>query len=310
MTLTELAQHYIDRHVFNEITAQGYRTAARVLERTLPKKSASDITTDELLLWRKQLLGKVSVNSFNTYARHLRIIFAHAEKNGLIASNPIAELKPIKRLQKPKHVAYDDIQRVLRQLESGQLVRDGWFWAILVRFLLSTGIRRRQLVNLKWGHLDFERKTILLTQAGSKNTLEWRIPMMASTAYDLMVLKERFENLGTKITSTMQVFNCTLLRNRRWKHTELKPHMVTTFFWQISKATNIKIGAHRLRHTLGTRLGTADDANLLVIQQLLGHASLTSTQVYVHCSIGQARKVLERDGFEYFNRNKQELENN
>lgn len=299
MTLTELAQHYIDRHIFNDETAQCYRAATRALEKALPAKiSASDITTDALLLWRKQTLARISVNSYNAYARHLRIIFAHAEKSGLIASNPAIELKPIKSQQKPKNVDYEDIQSVLDQLEAGKLVNNGWFWAILVRFLLATGVRRRQLVNLKWGHLDFERKTILLVQAGSKNTLEWQIPMMSSTQNDLLQLKERFSNLGIKITRTMQVFNCTLLSERRSKYAELKPYMVTTFFCQVSNATNVRIGAHRLRHTLGTRLGTAENANLLVIQQLLGHASLTSTQMYIRCSIGQARNVLQRDGFE------------
>lgn len=297
MRPTDLAQHYIDRHVFNSHTANIFLATARILEREFPGILIAEFNSDKVELWRKRTLSRVKVHSYNTYLRHLRILFKHAALQGLVKDNSFMSVRYINCKLRPKTIHNDDIRHIIHQVETDAIVKPGWFWAMVIRFLLNTAIRRRQLVNLRWHHIDMERKQIRLSQEGSKNTLEWSIPITESTLDDLRILKQKLESIGVIPRPEEQVFNpkpfCPGMTLP-----ELSGRKLTETFATISMRTGIRISPHRLRHTLGTRLGTAEHANIVAIQQLMGHASITSTRIYVSCPIDYVRQVLERDGFE------------
>lgn len=296
MRPVELAQHYITRYISNPETSKNYLAMARLFDNFIGQRAIHEVTEEDVFRWREVLLAKLSVHSYNTYLRHLRILFKHACTSKFIDANPFEQVSAISRSMKSKCVSIDNILYVIKQLEQNNIVEPGWFWAIVVRFLLNTGIRRRQLVTLCWEHVDFNRRTILLIQEGSKNTREWTIPMTDAVTYDLMLLYERTKQVNGYIQGDDQVF-CLPLFCGRGQHEKLIARHVSNSFCQLSQKTGIKLSAHRLRHTLGTRLGTAENADLIAIQELFGHQSISSTRRYVASNVGHIRRVLDKDGF-------------
>ncbi len=297
MRPTDLAQHYIDRHVFNSHTEHLFRSVTRTLEREFPGISISEYTPDMVNLWRKNTLARLKVHSYNTYLRHIRILFKHAVSHKLAIDNPFMSVRFVRRSFAPKAIHSDDIRHVIQKVESDTVIHPGWFWAIVIRFLLNTAVRRRQIINLRWQHIDIDRKQIRLTQEGSKNSREWSIPIGDSTIADLQTLRHELKRIGINPRPGDQVFNPKPF-SPQMRLQELNGSKLTDLFQVISKNTGVHISPHRLRHTLGTRLGTAEHANIVAIQLLMGHASISSTRIYVNCPIDCIRQVLERDGFE------------
>lgn len=293
----ELAQHYIDRFVINDETARNYLVIARLFEEATDLHDIAEVTLAHVTTWRKSILSRLSVHSYNTYLRHLRILYQHAQDQQLVGDNPFSCIDFVRRMPKSKCVPIENVALVIRQLEVENICDPGWFWAIVIRFLLSTGMRRRQLVALCWEHIDFERRTILLIQESSKNCHEWTIPMTDGTYEDLKILHKRTQALRGFVPSNQQVF-CLPLFNPRSRLQSMSKQHVSGFFCDLSKKSGIRISAHRIRHTLGTRLGTSEHPDIVAIQELFGHKSITSTRRYVASNVGHIRRVLDRDGFE------------
>lgn len=297
MRPTELAQHYIDRFVINTETARNYLVIARLFEEATDLHDIAEVTAAHVVCWRKSILARLSVHSYNTYLRHLRILYQHAQTQRLVEDNPFTHIDFVRRMAKSKCVPIENVALAIKRLEVDNICDPGWFWAIVIRFLLNTGMRRRQLVALCWEHIDFDRRTILLVQESSKNCHEWTIPMTDNTCEDLKILHQKTRALKGFVPNNQQVF-CLPLFNPRSKLQRMNRQQVSAFFGDLSDKSGIKISAHRLRHTLGTRLGTSENPDIVAIQELFGHKCITSTRRYVASNVGHIRRVLDRDGFE------------
>lgn len=298
MKPSDLAHHYVVRFIHNETSAKNYIAIARIFEKSCNTHDISEVTAESVILWRRDVLSRLSVHSYNTYLRHLRILFLHAQKSGFIQNNPFESTRFVKRCLKSKAVSLGVIKSALALLDKGEVLdlETDRFWALVIRFLLCTGIRRRQLVSLRWSHINFEQKTILLCQDGSKNGREWTIPMTDASHEILQSLLERTLK-RKKICDHDQVFRLPLFNSRVHTPT-MEDHQVTDFFILLHKKTGLRISSHRLRHTLGTKLGTSETPDIAAIQELFGHSSLNSTRIYVNSNVGHIRNVLHRDGFE------------
>lgn len=69
----------------------------------------------------------------------------------------------------------------------------------------------------------------------------------------------------------------------------MKCEQVSGFYQRLYKEHGIRIGAHRIRHTMATNLGTT--ANIRVLQEMLGHKNILTTQRYVHVDISHLRTL-------------------
>ncbi|MFT4312543.1 MAG: tyrosine-type recombinase/integrase, partial [Candidatus Woesearchaeota archaeon] len=130
---------------------------------------------------------------------------------------------------------------------------------IIVELLYSSGLRLQELVNLKFEHIDFENKTILVKQGkGNKDRI---------TIISQRVL-ERMDKQGKGY----------VLRGKNGKYSKKSVQSVVT---TVAKRANIlqKVTPHVLRHSFATHL-LENGTDLRYIQTLLGHARLETTQIY------------------------------
>ena len=185
----------------------------------------------------------------------MRALFNHAVKRWGLDSNPFAEVAPARggtRLKKTVDV--DVVRRALHLLENEEgNLRPGWIWAMIIRAIWFTGVRRRQIVELRWRDLDLEAGTWLIRAETSKTHREWRLPLVPQLIEDLTELHRRTaKKLGREAPpKSAQVFNVPLFYER-YKGPEPGEDQVGGFFHHLSEALGEPITPHRLRHTTAT----------------------------------------------------------
>ncbi|MES2353159.1 MAG: site-specific integrase [Pseudomonadota bacterium] len=300
MKLTTLVDEYVLSAVLRPKTIDNYRGAARILSAHLRQDIAiNEITDKQLLSFRDDVLRRASPQTFNNYRRHLSVLFKFAVRRRYLVRNPFDDVRgaPVPRgphKTVKKSVLRGSIARVNTDLDLKGM-GPGWFWMIVLQTMYFTGMRRRQVVNLQWGDIDFVATTIRLRAAGSKTRLEWNIPLSIKLAPDLLRLKRETEKvLGCPVSPSSQVFQWPLFaaQRDRLEHEEMTVWQLDRFFKRLSAAMQTRISAHRIRHTTATELANKAP-NLRLVQELLGHTDLRTTTGYVHPDLQQMQRLLD-----------------
>lgn len=221
--------------------------------------------------------------SKKTIARHisaLRSFYRYLIKEKIITNNPMNLVSNPKQDKKlPKFLYYDQVEELLSipDITTPLGLRD----KTILEILYSTGIRVSELVNIKLKDIDFNERTIKILGKGNKE----RYVLYGSVLEKLLeeYLKESRPILNKKNTDYL------ILNNQGNKITSRGIEIIIN---KINKESSLdfSISPHTLRHTFATHL-LDNGADLKSVQELLGHESLSSTQVYTHISNEQLRNV-------------------
>ena len=213
----------------------------------------------------------------------LRTFFRFLEKESIIEGNPFSYLKgPRKAKVLPKVISVADVARFLERpivnLADGKIgeyeaLRD----SAIFEFLYSTGCRISEAVGVRWGEIDFSRGTLIVTGKGSKDRLVIvgkealaqlsRLRASAMAKYPAYVLDDSFVFLGPRLKRL----------SPRFVERRMKKYL-------IEAGLPGDLTPHKLRHSFATHLLDAG-ADLRSVQEMLGHASLSTTQIYTHVSV-------------------------
>ncbi len=208
------------------------------------------------------------------------LVSAHQlEKNPLLLINSPKQEKPL-----PKFLSVDDMFQLLGgiKIHTALDIRDR---AILEVFY-STGIRVSELVGLNWSDVDFELGIVRVLGKGSKE----RIVPIGKMALD--ALRDYSVEVRKKWNLPCKGENPVFLNNRGGRMTTrsvarlLEKHLKEV-------GIQVRISPHGLRHTFATHLLNSG-ADLRVIQEMLGHASLSTTQRYTHLNLDQLTAVYDK----------------
>jgi integrase/recombinase XerC len=201
------------------------------------------------------------------------------EKDPLLLIQSPKQEKPL-----PSFLSVDDMFQLLGgiKIKNGLDLRDR---AILEVFY-STGIRVSELVGLDWSDVDFQLEIIRVVGKGSKE----RIVPIGEIA--LEALRDYSRELRMKRDAICKGEHPVFLNHSGKRITT---RSVARIVAKHLKATGIQIqmGPHGLRHSFATHLLNSG-ADLRVIQELLGHASLSTTQRYTHVNLDQLTAVYDK----------------
>lgn len=152
---------------------------------------------------------------------------------------------------------------------------------IMVALLYATGMRREELANIKLSDIDRSVKTITVLGKGNKVRI---VPTGENTFEELVqYLSVREEFLLKKMTKTPY-----LLLNKFGK--PLTVRSVNRIVKKFAQKEGMDFTPHTLRHSFATHL-LENGADLLLIKEILGHASLSTTQKYTHVTAEAMKKV-------------------
>ncbi|MGB1009672.1 MAG: tyrosine-type recombinase/integrase, partial [Thiolinea sp.] len=164
-----------------------------------------------------------------------------------------------------------------------------WFWRVVIRTLYYTGMRRKQLVGMKWEDIDFDMQKVTLRADSSKTKRSWEIPLPPQCREDLETLKQLTGNVrGRAVSGQEQVFNVTLF-HPRYKGDQLTTMQLSGFFRRLMDESGITVSPHRFRHSFGTQ--AAKTGEIRQVQAQLGHTNVKTTYEYVQPDIEGMRRV-------------------
>lgn len=218
---------------------------------------------------------KLAPSSIIRKVASLRGFFKWANSVGIIEKNPAATLEQPKVPQRlPKVVSLKEIEEMLHNnLNPLQ--------EVIMELLYSCGLRVSELVNLKINDIDLSSKYVRCFGKGSKERI---IPIgeKAKNAVkeylpsrDLLVKKY---NLNTK--------RLLILENGRL----INRQDIYNFIHSQGKLIHKNISPHTLRHSFATHL-IENGADLRIVQELLGHSDVSTTQLYTHISKKRLKEV-------------------
>ena len=231
-----------------------------------------------LLFLDKKGLKKTSISR---RLSSLRTFYKYLVLNNYCDSNPFLLVSsPKKEKRIPKFINYLCIEEIFNI--PNIKTKEGQREKVILEVLYGAGIRVSELVNIKIKDIDFNNKNILIFGKGSKE----RIVSFGEPALDsinLFIKEGRKEYLEGNDSDYLIVGK---------NESKLTTRRIEQIINDLIKRTSIKmnITPHMFRHTFATHL-LDQGADLVAVQELLGHESLASTEIYTHISNEHLREV-------------------
>ena len=220
----------------------------------------------------------------STIARKLsayRSFFSYCNEYIGIQNNPMESIHSPKSGQKiPEFLFLSEIQEFLDAYdeENPAELRDKTMFTIMYAY----GLRVSEVVNLKWEDVDLNEGIVHITGKGNKQRI---VPFFPGCKKLLNNYKVRYWNEKVKEGSYIFISNRGSQMTARGIQYVMQKHADAIGF-------HMRVHPHMLRHSFATHL-LDNGADIRVVQELLGHASLSTTQIYTHVSSKKLQEVYE-----------------
>jgi integrase/recombinase XerD len=271
-------------------TQLAYMRDLRLLMKSLQLKADEEL----LQVSRQQLIAylvrlKQEGRAASTVARKLASIkafyrFLTAER--YIRRNPAEVLEAASRgLHLPKVLSVQEVERLLDEPNLGTL--DGYRDKTMLELLYATGMRVSELVNVPMKNVDMKMQYVIVMGKGSKERM---LPLGRTALHYLehYLSVVRPQLLHGKPDAAAELFV-----------TGWGGPMTRERFYEIivaygkSAGISKRVTPHMLRHSFATHL-LNNGTDLRIVQELLGHADISTTQIYTHLDVERLREVYDK----------------
>tara|TARA_Y100000385_G_scaffold85176_1_gene87391 strand:- start:1615 stop:2526 length:912 start_codon:yes stop_codon:yes gene_type:complete len=274
----------VDRSLSNN-TLNAYISDLKKLISFCENKDLTTLTKTVILQFINNLntLG-LSPRSTARIISSLKTFYKQQILNETMDANPMQSIKTPKLSKKlPDVLSYDEILKMMEFIDFTKLAgeRD----KTIVMLLYGGGLRVSELVSLKVNDLFVDEGFIKVKGKGSKERL---VPIGAKTINQVSYYVESYRNKVAR-----DDFKNYLILNQRGG--SLSRISVFNLIKKLALEAGIKkaISPHTLRHSFATTLIEAG-ANLRAVQQMLGHESITTTEIYTHLDKAYLKTVIEQ----------------
>ncbi len=265
LTLDEFIERYLAYSKAQKRSWTRDVTSTRNLSRHLGKKLLCDITAYDAEQYKNERLNRVKPATVNRELSCLKHMYTMAVNWGDSLDNPIRQVKKLPENNRRTNTYSEaDLKSLLENLDKSTRV--------VVVFAVHTGMRRGDILDLRWQDVDLEQGMIFVRT--SKNSDPRRLPMSETVREILSVIPHDSE----------YVFSL--------KDTASRSYVLRRIFDRGRDMAHLRhLRFHDLRHTFATTLANAD-TNLLVLQELSGHRSVGMTQRYTHLSTNMRQSAI------------------
>ena len=271
-------------------TRTAYLRDLRLLQKEMGKKSSEELLTvsrRQLLAYLSQL--KQAGRSPTTIARKLASIkafyrFLTAER--YIRRDPAEVLEAAQKgIHLPKFLSVQEVDELLEQPNLGTL--EGYRDKTMLETLYATGMRVSELVSVPVENVDLKMQYLIVMGKGSKE----RMLPLGRTALKYL---ERYLNVVRPQLLHNKPDSCKELFVTSWGGplTRQRVNELLEGYAQSAGITK-RVTPHMLRHSFATHL-LNNGTDLRVVQELLGHADISTTQIYTHLDMARLREVYDK----------------
>jgi len=235
--------------------------------------------------WIVSLVDKeVSNRTINRKVSSLKAYYNFLLKIEVIEISPLAKhkaLKVPKRIEVP--FSQEEVSLVLKDLQIADDF-ESWRDLAVVELLYGTGMRRAELIGLTISDVNFEQKSLKVLGKRNKERIIPLLPSVEDAIRGYLAVRQgvavNFSEAPLLITKKgVKLYDTLVYR------------VVNRYFSRTSN--KLKKSPHIIRHSFATHL-LNQGADLNVVKELLGHASLASTQVYTHNSMAALKDVYKK----------------
>lgn len=239
-----------------------------------------DITAPMIRVWMVGLkeMG-VSNRSISRKVATLRTYFSFLTRDGFVSQNPMLKIVAPKITRKnPNIVLTDDMERVLAERQHDTTFM-GVRNSLILELLYATGMRQAEILEVEEDDINYETCEIRIEGKGRKERI---VPISSSLLDKIRDYIDRKHSLN--ITTPK------LLVNRKFEPMT-KKQLYTLVCRELEVVSSTEQHSpHVLRHSFASNV-LAAGGDLNSVKEILGHASLTSTQVYTHTTIEELKKA-------------------
>lgn len=236
-------------------------------------KNPLEINADDIKGFLNNISKELNSTSQSRIISGLRSFFEFLIFEKYIKDNPLNLIESPKTSRKlPDVLSLEEIDVLISKIDLYK--EQGERNLAIIELLYGCGIRVSELVDLKISDLFFEENFIKVTGKGNKQRL---IPIGNLTKQKI----NNYLNNSRNKVKVINTFNDHVFLNRRGKN--LTRAMIFTIIKKLAEKANFSksISPHTFRHSFATHL-LENGADLRTIQQLLGHESITTTEIYMH----------------------------
>ena len=212
----------------------------------------------------------------------LKSFYKYLVLNGQVSVNLMSDIKTPKfSTSLPTYLTYEQFEKLvsLPLDETPQSYRD----RAIVELIFASGVRVSELVGIRMSDIDFEKMEIRIIGKGNKERI---VPF---GSYSLQAI---FEWLAVR--DVLVTDDCDYLFVNRFGN-KMNPRAVQISLKKmgLNAEIPIKLTPHKLRHSFATEM-LAGGADIRVVQEILGHTSLSITQIYLHLDIERLKSVYNK----------------
>ena len=288
--MNELAERFL-QYVFvknsqSKQTQDSYRRDLQQLLHFFEQNHITDleqVKRSDILQFIAELRNQKIVKN-STIARKLstyRSFFRYCNEYIGIQNNPMESIHSPKAGQKiPEFLFLSEIQEFLNtyDIEKPAELRDKTMFTLMY----ACGLRVSEVVNMKWEDIDIHEGIVHVTGKGNKQRI---VPFFPGCKKLLNDYKVRYWNQKVKTGTYVFLSNRGSQMTPRGIQYVMQKHADQIGF-------HMRVHPHMLRHSFATHL-LDNGADIRVVQELLGHASLSTTQIYTHVSSKKLQEVYE-----------------
>lgn len=259
------------------------RELAAFLGRTEEMDDAASISTADIRAWLASMARNgLSPRSLRRKTQAARAFFRWIQKQGAIANNPAAEVQLAKIGRKlPEFVREQEMEEILDNPVAGGDPALNIRNKLIINILYSCGIRRDELAKITDADIDFHQKEIRVHGKRDKTRI---IPV----ADELLDEISEWQTVRDGLYSLPSP--APLICSKRGKLSGRAIYQIVHRLLTPTGATHKS--PHSLRHTFATSLLNSG-AEINSVKELLGHASLQSTQIYTHLTFSDMKKAYD-----------------
>lgn len=270
----------------SRFTLQSYATDLRKFEQFLEETQTREVSSKTIQSFLALLVhGGMKATTVNRKLACFRSFFKYLASMEIIPSNLAINLPFLKTEKKlPSFLTFETIMQALNSLDDATFQKKQI--KVIIDLFYSSGMRLRELVGLNVQDLDFVNGQIKVTGKGNKERL---IPMGKTIT---KVLKE-FLNQRHDFLCSLNVTQSALFISKKGKR--ISPRQVQNMVKRalLNTTQSDEAHPHMLRHSFATHL-LEEGADLMAVKELLGHASLSTTQVYTHLTAERLKKIYKQ----------------
>ncbi len=227
----------------------------------------------------------MSIGSVNRILSSMKSYYSWMKRAGRIESNPFENIRGLKKKRRlPDYLFENEIDLLLGLTGSGfSGIRD----RLILELLYSTGCRVSEAAAVNLSDIDFKERSIRVRGKGNKE----RIVFLGDDAFKGLREYIPFKNIRTDKEDPDAV--SALLINQRGRR--LSQRGIAMIIEKYVREAGIakKVSPHTFRHSFATHL-LDHGADIRIVQEMLGHENLSTTQIYTHMGIEKLRDVYTR----------------